>query len=190
MNQNNNQQSPQPVVNWPLLVINCGAVPLELVMHKVRTFGIRSIAPRAGGAVLLMWIFVVFHHDENCIPLLCYAGLVVLLSIIAQISALVRYWHGERIHTKYDGEPYLAWVLPRWNEQTIKRLEPFLAIFAGCVIHHFNHGLGSFVITAAICQGIRVGSEYYGKRTSSMDMNDAIIEQTMAAQEFRGIRRR
>jgi hypothetical protein len=165
-------------------------LPLELVLHNVRTFGVRSVGPRAGGAVLLMLLFVAFHPGENVRPLTCFTIAVIPLSITAQIIATVRHWRGEQMHSRYNGTPYAMWLLPRWSEVAIKRLEPFIALIVGCGIHHFNHPLGAFVITAAISLGIRVGIEHRGNWTRSMDMNDAIIEQTMAMEDAHKLQRR
>ena len=192
MNQQrtNNEKPPGQVVNWPLIVCHMAGLPLELSLHNANTFGVRSVGPRAGGAVLLMFLFVAFHPGENVLPLICFMIAVIPLSIFAQISATVRHWRGERILSRYNGRPYVMWLLPHVNEVTIKRLEPFVALVAGCVIHHFNHTLGAFLITAAFSLGVRIGIEHHVNWTRSMDMNDAIIEQTMAMEGIRKLQRR
>ncbi len=67
--QNNTAKPQAPVVNWPLILCLSAALPIELLLHDLRTFGVRSISPRAVAALLLMFLFAGFHPNENCVPL-------------------------------------------------------------------------------------------------------------------------
>lgn len=183
--QNNGAKPPGQVVNWPLIVCHFLGLPLELVLHNVKTFGVRSVSPRAGGALLLMFLFVAFHPDENVLPLICFMIAVVPLSIVAHISAKLRHWRGEQNHSRFNGRPYAMWVLPRWNEVTIKRLEPIMAWVVGAIIYHFNHPLGSFMVSAATGLAVKVATEYRGNRARNMDVSDALIEQRVAMEGMR-----
>jgi hypothetical protein len=173
-----------PVVNWPLIACLSAALPIELVLHDLRTFGVRSIPPRAVGTALLMFLFVAFHPNDNGAPLFGYMIAVILLSIIAQIIATVRLRRGAICHSRYNGRPYLMRLLP-WSEATIKRLEPFIPFILGWFVHRFNHPLGSFLITAAICLAIRVAIERIGDRERELDINDALASQALAVRSVR-----
>jgi hypothetical protein len=188
--QKNNAMPEGPVVNWPLIVCHFLALPPELVLHKVTSFGVRSVAPRIGGALLLMFLFVAFHPGENCLPLICFMIAVIALGLVAQISALLRKWRGEQGHSRYSGRPYAMWLAPFVSEMAIKRLEPFVVLMAGWGIHHINHPLGSFLIAAAVGLGVRIGSEHRGNYARVMDMNDALIEQRIAMNNLRNMQRR
>ena len=188
--QHNNAKPPGQMVNWPLIACHFLSLPVELLLHNVKTFGIRSIGPRAGGAVVIMFLFAAFHPGENCWPLGCFMVAVVALSIVAGISAMLRQLRGEMSHSRYTGTPYALRLLPRWSEVTIKRLEPFLVWGAGGMIHHFNHPLGSFLIAAAVGLGVKVGLEYQGIRTRHLDMNDALISHRISMKEVRSVARR
>jgi len=80
-------------------------------------------------------------------------------------------------------------LLP-WSEVTIKRLEPLLAFGVGWIVHVFNHPLGSFLVIAAICLAIRVGMDRMGSSERALNINDAMIEQTMALESVRNMRGR
>jgi hypothetical protein len=179
-----NQQG--PVVNWPLIICLSVSLPIELVLHDLRTFGVRSIPPRAAGAALLMFLFMAFHPNDNGVPLFCYMMVVILLSVIAQILATVRNRRRAVCHSRYNGRPYLMWLLP-WSEATIKRLEPFIPFTLGWFLHRFNHPLGSFLIASAICLAITVALERIGNRERKLDMNDALVSQTIALQSVRDV---
>jgi hypothetical protein len=173
----NDAKPPGQAVNWPLITSHFISLPLDLVLHNVKTFGVRAVRPRTGGALLIMFLFVAFHPDENVIPLIANMVAVVALSIIAYISAKLRLRRGQECNSWYTGRPHLCRLFPRRRETTIKRLEPFLALAAGAAIYHFNHPLGSFVIAAAIGIAVRVGVEYRDMQARALDVNDAIINQ-------------
>lgn len=191
MNENRtpNEKAPQQPVNWPLIVCHFAGLPLELVFHDVRTFGVRAVGPKLGGALLLMFLFAASHSHESGMPLGIFMLAVLLLGITAQIITWVRQWGGEKTHSRYTGRPYAAWLWPR-SEVTIKRLEPVAALLAGFGIHHLNRGLGAFVMTAAVGLGITVSIQYRSIWTRALDMNDAIIEQSMSAERVRVMQRR
>jgi hypothetical protein len=191
MNQgrNNTAKPPGPVVNWPLIVCLSAALPVELLLHDLRTFGVRSIGPRAVAALLLMFFFAGFHPDENCVPLTCLMVATILLSLVAQIIAKVRQRRGALVHSRYSGRPYLVKLVPL-SEVTVKRLEPLLAFGAGWIVHVFNHPLGSFLVIAAICLAIRVGIDRIGSSERALNINDSMIEQTMALESVRNLRAR
>ena len=187
--QNNSAKPPGQVVNWPLILCLSASLPIELMMHDLRTFGVRSISPRAVAALLLMFVFAGFHPDENCVPLICLMAATILLSVVAQIIAKVRQHRGARVHSRYSGRPYAARLLP-FSEVTIKRLEPLVAFGAGWIVHVFNHPLGSFLVAAAICLAIKLGIDRIGSSERALNTNDAMIEQTMALESVRNMRSR
>jgi hypothetical protein len=187
--QNNTAKPPAPVVNWPLILCLSAALPIELLLHDLRTFGVRYVGPRAVAAVLIIFLFAGFHPDENCTPLTCLMVATILLSVVAQIIAKVRQRRGALIHSRYSGRPYLMKLVP-CSEVTIKRLEPLLAFGVGWIIHVFNHPLGSFVVAAAICLAIRVCIDRIGSSERALNINDAMIEQTMALESVRHLRGR
>jgi hypothetical protein len=186
--QQNSVKPPQQVVNWPLIVCHVAGLPVELLLHNVRTFGVRSAGPRVVMVVLLMFLFMAFHPNDNCRPLFWFMIAVIALSIVAQISAWRRQLRGVPSHSRYNGRPYLLSLFPCVSEVTIKRLEPVMALAASWVIHHFNHPLGSFLIMASMCLGIRVGLEYSALRERALDMNDSLIDQQNAAASARSMR--
>lgn len=180
----------KPPVNGLLIACHFVSLPVELLLHNVKTFGIRSVGPRIGGALLLMFLFVAFHPDENCRFLVGFMIAVAALGSVAQISAMMRQRRGQASHSRYAGRPYLMWALPNWSEITIKRLEPIVIWAAGGVIHHFNHPLGSFLIASAVGLGIKVGAEYRGMRARSLDISDALISQKISIERVRNGQRR
>jgi hypothetical protein len=183
--QDKNRTPRKPPLVTPMDALGFAALPLELLLHRLRSFGVRSVGPRASASVLIMILFVVFHSNDNCRPLTLFLVAVIPLSIVAQISATIRTRRGERLHSKYNGRPRIMVLVPRWNEITVKRLEPFVALLIGWAIHSVNHPLGAFVMTSAICLGLITAASYTADHTRALDLNDAIIEQETAAESLR-----
>lgn len=180
---------PEQGVNFVVLFISFAALPLELLLHNVFTFGVRSAGARGAGAVLLMFLFAMFYTNDNCTPLFVLTIATAVLCVIAHVSAMVRHGRGEGCHSRYNGRPYAMAFFPI-SEVRMKRIEPSLVLVLGWVVHHWNHPLGSFLMLSASCQGFRMVAEFIFTRTRALDLNDALAEQTVAMQAVRRTRRR
>ena len=184
--QQNNAKPPGQDVNWPLIACHFVSLPVELLLHNVKSFRhFDRLTPGPGGALLIMFLFVAFHPGENCWPLGCYMLAFVALSIAARIIAMLRLWRGEMVNSRYTGTPYALRLLPCFSEVTIKRLEPFAVLAVGGMIHLFNHPLGSFLIAAGVGMGVKVGIDYRGLRARHLDMHDALISHQISMEEVR-----
>jgi hypothetical protein len=192
MNQPEKQKPPGPMegVNWLLILCYSVALPLELLFHNIRTFGVRSVGPRAAAAVLVMVFLFPCYTNDNCEPLFLFMLAVIVLSTIARISAQLRHWRGEACNSRYSGTPHLLRLLPRLSEITIKRIEPWIALPAGYFIHLVNHPLGCFVMIASIGLGMRVGIEYRGLRERALNIQDQLTDQKIVLEMARNAQRR
>lgn len=177
--QNNAQEPPENGVNFVEMAIAFFSLAPELLLHDFRTFGVRSVGPRAAGTVLAMYIFANCYSFDNRTPLLMLTTIVALLAIVAHISAAIRLGRGQICHSRYNGRPWAVAIFPI-SEPRMKRIEPVLIVLAGLGLHCLNHPLGSFVITAGYCYGFRVVLEYLLTRTKSLDLNDAMAEQSVS----------
>jgi hypothetical protein len=187
--QNNTEENSGNGVNYVEMAIAFLALAPELLLHDWRTFGIRSVGPRAAGAVLGMYLFTGFCTYDNRTPLLALTAIVALLAIMAHGSAMLRERRGNLGHTYYNGRPWATAILPI-SEGHMKRIEPLLLIVSGWGIYHLNCPLGSFVITAGACYGIRVLLESLVARRRTLDLNDSMAEQAIAMQTMNRSRRR
>ena len=187
--RNESQTPPEPGANYGEMAIAFIALVPELLLHDPRTFGIRSVAARGGGAVLAMYIFALFYDHDNTRPLLILTLVIAVLAITAYLSAAINERRGHFRHTFYNGLPWLVKLLPV-SEDWTKRTEPLLIVVTGWVLHHWNCPLGSFVITSGACHGFRVILDYLANRTRVLDFNDAFAEQSIAMQAMKRMRRR
>ena len=86
---NESQAPPEPGANYGEMAIAFIALVPELLLHDPRTFGIRSVAARGGGAVLAMYIFALFYDHDNTRPLLILTLVIAVLAITAYLSAAI-----------------------------------------------------------------------------------------------------
>jgi len=187
------QREPEPTpengANYADMAIAFFALVPELVLHDPRTFGVRSVSARGGGAVFVTYLFGLFYSEYNTGPLMMLTLATAVLALVAYLCAAFHGRQGHGVHSFYNGLPWLVRIFPISEDQA-KRAEPLLIVIAGWVLHHWNCPLGSFVITAGACYGFRVILNYLVDRTRVLDLNDAIAEQSVAMQAMKNRRRR
>jgi hypothetical protein len=187
--QDSNSYPPEQGVNFVELFISFAALPLELLLHNVFTFGVCSAGTRGAGAVVVIYLFAMFYTYDNQTPLFVLMMATAVLAVIAHVSALVREGRGELCHTRYAGRPYAMAVFPI-SELRMKRIEPLLVLAIGWLVHRWNYPLGAFLMTSAWCQGFRMVVEFLFTRTRARDLNDSMAEQALAMQAVRRTGRR
>jgi hypothetical protein len=177
-------QPPGKPVDWPVIVCLSAGLPIELIFHDFRTFGVRSIGPRMVIALILMVLFAGFHPQDNGAPLGCFMVYTIVVGTFAFLVAKFKQRRGAKVHSRYNGRPLLLYVLP-FSEVTVKHIEPFIAFVLGVIIDFGNAPLGSFAITASILLAFRVAFEHLGKTERALDINDSLIEQGQAMEAVR-----
>jgi hypothetical protein len=187
--QQPNENQPYTGPNYVVLFCAFMALAPELLLHDPRTFGIRSVRPRGGGTVLTMYIFAICYTNDDRTPLLWLTLITALLVIFAYLWAVLRERRGQVCHSYYNGRPWVLSLLPV-SEEWMKRAEPLLIVVAGWGLHHWNCPVGSFIVTAGACHGFRIIVQYLSTRGRTLDFNDAMVEQTVAMQALKRMRRR
>jgi hypothetical protein len=173
---------PQP--NWTALLCCSAALPLELLLHDVSSFGTRTVPSRFLGAALIMYVVIVGYQHSNGAPLACLVGMTMVLSLLAQVCAVIRKLRGGICHTRYNGKPYISILFPR-SERIVKRLEPPIALVLGIFIHAINPPLGTFLIISAVCLGLVVAGQNASISGRSDDIQDALIDQMASMKSVR-----
>ena len=174
-----NEPQPENAVNYADMAIAFFALAPELLLHDWRSFGVRSVGPRAAGTILAMYLFAICYSYDNRTPLLLLTAIVALLAVAAHISAVIREGRGQFCHSRYNGRPWGVTIFPV-SEARMKRTEPLLLVLSGLGLHCLNHPLGSFMITAGSCYGFRVVLERLITRTKTLDLTDAMAEQAIS----------
>jgi hypothetical protein len=180
------QPNPNPDVHFVAEVVeNVGrslALSVEVFLH--RGFGSDYVGCGLL-AVFIMFVFAKFFPDENVRPLTVFAGMYAVLWLVATINVLIRWWRGgETIHSRSNGKPLLMRVLPGWKEMSLKHLEALLVILLGYGIRHLNRPLGDYLLVAGVFVLLRGYCLASQQRSRAVQLNDAVIEQKMVADQF------
>lgn len=189
----NGTYSVRGLTNTSFGCFQVAAVTLEVFLHQ--KFGERYIKNRTGVAVVLMLLFMclyipyVHNVNVNPRPFGYFLGAFIVLSLVAQMGAVIRRWRGKETHTRYTGTPYLMWLFPRANEVAIKVLEPFVVFGIGLLVRHFDRLLGAYLMAASFALFMSVITCVQERKAQRMDINDAIIEQSRNAASVRRVQR-
>jgi len=161
------------------------SLTVEVFLHK--RFGPRYIGCGFFG-VLIILFFTMWFPPQTIVPLEWFAIAYGVWWLVAAINAAIRFFRKQdKMHTRYNGYPYLWRLLPRWQETSAKYLEALLAILLGYGVHHLNKPLGDYLMLAASFVLLRAYGSDSEQRTKALDLNDSVIEQRMIAERFRAM---
>jgi hypothetical protein len=181
-------QMQRPQTNWIGAIINCMVFSLENFLHT--DFGERYIAAKPVLAVIIMALFpALFSHCDPG-PMYLFLLFFILIRIAGRLERVINRWRGRRpAHSLYTGRPILMRFIPFVGEVWIKRLEPLLVMPVGLFLAAGNPPLGIYVIISAFLLLLCTMSQADTIRHQSLDMNDQLIEQELAQEQFEKIRR-
>jgi len=174
-------------VYWLYFVLQTWAMSVEVFLH--RRFGSRYNPLPAAAVLLLVPLYCAAWQGQDVRPMWQFLEAYVSACFIARINIVCRHWRGDRIHTRYSGEPRLCLLLPRMSEIRIKQfLEPLVVFLVGVGMCKYSQLLGGYLIVAALCLFCSVAQTeaYYRRRAT--DIYDSVIEQQSIAERFRNLR--
>jgi hypothetical protein len=189
-------QNPQPpsTGNGQLLaglvegIARAIALTVEVFLH--RGFGSRYVGCGLLGTVII-FVFAQFFPAEDPRPILCFLIAYGVLWLVATVGVLIRYWRGnDRVHSRYNGRPFLWHLLPNWKEQSVKHLEALMVILLGYGVHFLNCPLGDYLMCAASLVFLRGWNLAATRRSRAVEMNDSVIEQRIIGERFRDMQER
>jgi hypothetical protein len=158
---------------------------VEVPLHK--GFGPRYFGLASALAFVIIPLFSVFWPMDDCRPLLWYTAFYAVMSGVGRMGP----GHAGRsaVHSRYNGVPRLARLLPRMSEEAIKRkAEPALVFGLGLSLLALNPPLGSYLLTCSLAM-VAMGSmeDAYGRRRA-MDLYDGFLDNQDLAERFRRMR--
>ncbi len=190
---NQQEQPTQPFqdvrtgLGWLSFISRTAAVTVEVFLHG--RFGERYIGLEAASALILIPVFGMFWPGYDLLPLMQFMGMYLVMCLLARISVTARALRGDREHSRYTGYPHLLRMFPLLPEEAVKRfVEPIFVICAGAFAIEFSEPLGNYLIFAAVCLFISTNLDDMRTRSCALDLNDAVIEQQVAADRFRKMR--
>jgi hypothetical protein len=162
------------------------SLTVEVFLH--RGFGPRYVSCGFFGVLLILFTSMWFP-PTTAMPLQWFAFTYGFFWLIAVVNVAIRYWRGtDKAHSRYNGYPLLCRLLPSWKETNVKYLEAVCVIFLGCGLTLLSKPLGDYIMVASGFVLIRAYGLASQRRNQAIDLRDTVIEQQMAAEEFRGMR--
>lgn len=199
--QQDPQHLPTPsfgtVQSFIVLAVNGLALSVEVFLHDFRSFGVRYVGLQGIVPVIFVPVLVSFflpergpispEHDPTL--LLCLLGIYLLLIAFARLSAFRRAATGDSTHSYYSGAPWIMGRNCRIPEVTLKAyLEPLLVAGLAFLLLDYNEPLAIYLLIAVSCLFAMNLQATMSMRGRVMDMNDAVAEQEIVAEQFRNMR--
>jgi hypothetical protein len=187
------QQQPEPGgiervkanVNRGLFVCESVAITVEVFLHE-RNFGERCFGFKSLVGAGLIFLFAGFGAPHSPAPLLLFLGAYLLMHASCRMESRRAVLRGEVRHSRYNGTPRLARLLPRLDELTIKRyVEPAAVGILGLIVSAFAPPLGCYLIVAAIGLGFSVAQVVHYERAKATAAMDSLIESRLHAARIR-----
>ncbi len=193
--QDQQQHLPTPsfgaVSDMLVLVTNGLALSVEVFLHNFKTFGVRYVGMQGIVPVLFIPLYLSFflpQHDPR--PMFCFLGAYLLLIAFSRFSAFRRAARGDSTHSYYSGTPWIMGQNSRISEVAIKNyIEPLLAGVVAFLLLDYNLPLAIYLLIAISCLFAMNLQATMTMRGRVMDMNDAVAEQEIVAEQFRNMRR-
>ncbi len=169
-----------------LIVFVCHVlgISVETMLHT--NFGERYHSLAAFLVIPLIITLSLFFPSEDIGPLLGFLTLYILRCGTVRLGVMYRRWRRISLHSHYTGSPLIRHLLSGWKETTLKRwAEPLLVGTIGAAINEFNRPLGTYLMLAAVGLFISVQLTFMHERAKTLDVQDAIFEQTRVAERVR-----
>ena len=178
-------QAAENWLNFFSRTLNAFAYLTEAMIHK--NMGLRYIDGSIAFALGILVLYPIFWPEHDQQTYLVFAGLFVLSHIGQRFSASRRRITGDRFHSFYSGEPLLAGLFPRLSERAVKRhVEPLFVILLGGIALYFDRPLGTLLMVSAGAMIATNEQQMQRERERVYAMHDALLENQMAAERFRG----
>ena len=165
--------------SWPYVV--------EVMLH--RRMGIRYLDSRCAFGLLVLLLYPLFWERYDLRPFMIFTAVFVFMHCAQRLKSAWMIRQGDVVHSYYDGYPLLLRLCPWVSEATFKRLvEPLIIGLVGIFTLEFDHPLAVFLIAAGVLHYMMNDREERRQRMRAMTMNDAWLDNQMAADRFRGLR--
>jgi prepilin signal peptidase PulO-like enzyme (type II secretory pathway) len=170
---------------WLRFLVDSWAVSVVIFLRS--GFGVRYSGSQGAMVLLIVPMFLFLTppaHDPR--PLCWFLGAYLVMWVFARLGALRRRATGDTTHSYYSGWPRLMAIFRFLSESTVKQyVEPVLVALLGAWIGNYNAPLGIYLVVAAVCMAVASLQDELALRRRVMEMNDAVSEQRVIAEQFR-----
>lgn len=181
-------QDARAAASFLVLAAQVLAAPVEPILR--RRFGRHYFGVPSAIALIALPLWCVFWPQEDPQPLLVFWVLFILMQLAARIEGVRMAVRGEITHSRYNGSPRIARLLPRMSEEKIKgNIEPWLVMVCGVMLLGVSLPLGSYLIAAGISLGCVAGVMESVSRARATQLHDAWLESQEQSARFRNMQR-
>jgi len=170
--------------SFDIMYVFASALSLGLTVFTRCQFGTEAFGLRGLAAAVVIFVYV-GSTGSQWMMIYFVAWLLALVCRRAESETAAK--RGELRHTYYNGHPWLILTLMPFikDEQTARRVEPFLCLAAGIGLCQWSFDVGRFVIFGALSILIidRVGREIMRRRVEAII--NARIEQEAVMEELK-----
>ncbi len=165
--------------------LNAFAYLSEAMIHK--NMGLRYVDASAPFALLVLVFYPIFWQEHDLRAYTVFAGLFLLAHIGQRFKAYRRRVNGDVNHSYYAGDPLLWAWFPWMSGRTLRQhVEPFFVLLIGGIVVYFDRPLGVLFMVSAVAMNVTNEQQERRERERVHAMHDALLENQMAADRFRG----
>ena len=182
-------QSLRGNLNLMIFVIRTWSTSLEVFFR--RDFGDRYLGVQAMAVLILVPLYSLGWQDYDLRPLYWFIPAYLLRCLYVRQRAIWTRQPGDWCHSYYDGWPTGLKSTAKISERTFKRFfEPASALALGFMVRNFlgEGPLGCYLMIGGACMFWSGHLTQMAYRTRLKNIQDAMIEQQLLAEEFRQIR--
>lgn len=181
-------QNARAAASFLVLAAQVLAAPVEPILR--RRFGRHYFGVPSAIALISLPLWCVFWPQEDPQPLLVFWALFIFMQLVARVEGMRMAARGEITHSRYNGTPRLARLLPRMPEEKIKGdVEPWLVVICGVLLLSVSLPLGTYLVAAGLSLGCVAGVMESVARARATQLYDAWLETADQGDRFRAMQR-
>jgi hypothetical protein len=149
-----------------------------------RNFGREALGRNGAVAFVILFLYMATYPRHLALQQFTFYWFVML--ILQRLKTLYLVRRGRSSHSRYDGDPYLGFLLPFVKEYKAAWIIEFLALMAvGIWLSNLDAPLGKLIIVSAVCLIVRTAIDEDIVRRRLHAMRDAEIEQRVLLDRYR-----
>lgn len=169
-------------INVFYLLVNGYATCFTVFLR--RGFGAEAFGFNALIAVVIMIVYMQAHPQSGA--MIDFFGLWWVALILQRIGFFIRRRRGFVIHSRFEGVPWIAQMIPALDRIGLARVTEFLlCFFSGAVLGTHDEALGQFVMFGAFGLLTKNILDNMMARKHIQRMQDAALEQRARLERWR-----
>jgi hypothetical protein len=177
-------QKPQPADIWNWLYFLCHVHATTVLPFLRRGNGTEAYAMNGVLVFVVLLVLAIGTRNPAC---WAFFALWFFMIVRRRVQVYQARKRGQIVHSRYDGDPWLAFKVPfvRTNEMARSIIEPLICLIVGSLLCTLSIDLGAIVLLTCFSLMVKNGIEEEITRKRLERMRDASIENAWFAERFR-----